>query len=148
MPFFAGGDSFTSSKSPNMKTNYFSLLILSLFISCQPVGRPADGHESIQGKWAQRHSHDDKTYHDFVAFFKADGSYDGIENGKVVLAGGNYRQQGDTLILNDPSCDPYPVAQYRIIRYAGDSLRFELITDSCTARREGTLPLHFKRINP
>ncbi|MBP7556552.1 MAG: hypothetical protein KA821_09815, partial [Chitinophagaceae bacterium] len=102
---------------------------------------------SIQGKWTQRHSHDDKTYHDFIAFFKADGTYDGIENGKVVVTGGNYRQQGDTLTLNDPSCNPYPVAHYKIIRYAGDSLRFELIADSCTARREGTLPLRFKRIN-
>lgn len=131
-----------------MKTSYFSLLILSLVIACQPADRSANGRESILGKWAQRHSHDDKTYHDFITFFKADGTYDGIENGKVVLTGGNYRQQGDTLTFDDPSCNPYPTAHYKIIRYAGDSLRFELIADSCTARREGTLPFRFKRINP
>ncbi|MFT3674853.1 MAG: hypothetical protein QM781_03045 [Chitinophagaceae bacterium] len=130
-----------------MKATYSGLLMLLIVTACQSSDKPADGVVSIQGKWAQRHSHDDKTYHDFIAFFKSDGTYDGIENGKVVLAGGNYRQQGDTLTLNDASCAPYPVGQYRIIRYAGDSLRFELISDSCHNRREGTLPLRFKRID-
>jgi|GEM_PF-898656 len=130
-----------------MKTSYFRLLVLFFLVACQAADGPADGRKSIQGKWAQRHTHDDKTYHDFIAFFKTDGTYDGIEDGKVVLAGGNYRQHGDTVTLNDASCNPYLVGQYRIIRYAGDSLRFELIYDSCTARREGTLPLRFKRIN-
>lgn len=130
-----------------MKTSYFKLLMLSLIVACQSADRPADGSESIQGKWVQRHTYDDKTNHDFIAFFKPDGTYDGIENGKVVLAGGNYRQHGDTLTLNDASCDPYPIARYRIIRYAGDSLRFELISDSCDDRREGTIRLRFKRID-
>lgn len=129
-----------------MKVIYSGLLMLLICMACQPPDRSANGATNIQGKWAQRHSHNDRSYHDFIAFFKADGAYDGIENGKVVLAGGNYRQQEDTLTLTDASRTPYPIGQYRIIRYAGDSFRFELISGSCLNRHEGTLPLRFKRI--
>ncbi len=106
----------------------------------------ASATPSILGKWAQNHTHDDKTYHDFIGFFKADGTYDASEDGKIVVTGGTYEVKSDTLYLNDPVCNPHNPGIYKLIFYAQDSLRFELISDSCNDRRNGTIHLKCKKV--
>lgn len=121
------------------------ILVMLSAIACSPK-KTATTNLSLVGKWSHTHSHDDKTYHDFIAYFKTDGTYDGIEDGKATITGGRYQQNNDTVILNDPSCNPHPVGIYKVVIYAGDSLRFDVISDSCDARRNGTEPFRFKRL--
>lgn len=127
-----------------MQYNMYLVALLFLLSACG--AETSQNNTSIQGKWAYRHSHDDKNYHDFVAYFKKDGTYDGMEDGKVAVTGGRYEQRGDTIIFNDASCNPHPVGIYQLVFYTGDSLLFRTITDSCDARRNGTEPFRFKRI--
>lgn len=124
-----------------MKT-VLSILLVTILLSCGNK----ENNSSIQGKWAYNYSHDDKTYHDFIAFFKADGTYDGIEDGKVIVTGGRYKQSNDTMYLNDASCNPHPEGSYKIIMWAKDSMRFDPIIDSCVNRREATKSFLFKRM--
>ncbi len=74
-----------------MQTNISFLLLLLLITACSS---PATSTcKSLEGKWVYNHSHDDKSYHDFIAYFKKDGTYDGIEDGKVTVSGGHYEQR-------------------------------------------------------
>ncbi len=125
-----------------MKT-VLTLFIIAIFFSCSNK----ENNTSLEGKWAYNHSHDDKTYHDFIAYFKTDGTYDGIEDGKVTIAGGRYTQNNDTMYMNDASCNPHPKGSYKIIMWAKDSMRLDPIIDSCDNRREGTKRFLFKRMN-
>lgn len=120
------------------------LALTCLLYSC--AENKTEPNRSLLGKWAYNHSHDDKTYHDFIAYFKNDGTYDGIEDGKVTIAGGHYEQRGDTMFLNDVSCNPHPEAYYKIEMWAKDSMKLVPIVDSCDDRREGTRRFLFKRI--
>ena len=124
-----------------MKKLLSILIVAALLQSCTEKR-----DTSIQGKWLDHMLDQDKTYHDFIAYFKSDGTYDGIEGGKVVIPGGHYEQKGDTLILNDNSCAPYNIGMYKIVLYAQDSMKLEVIADSCNDRREGTKAFRFKRM--
>ncbi|MEO6819647.1 MAG: hypothetical protein ABI266_08400 [Ginsengibacter sp.] len=124
-----------------MKKVLTILIVAALLQSCTEKR-----DTSIKGKWVDHMLDQDKTYHDFIAYFKADGTYDGIDGGKVVIPGGHYEQKGDTIILNDMICAPYDIGMYKMVLYAQDSMKLELISDSCDARREGTIPFRFKRM--
>ena len=101
---------------------------------------------SIQGKWVNHYLNPDNTYHDAIGYFKQDGSYDGIDNGKVVVSGGHYEQKGDTIYLNDQVCDPHPIGIYKMVLYAEDSMYLAVIKDSCDMRRMGTDSIRARRM--
>ena len=124
-----------------MKKALSILIVAALLQSCTQKR-----DTSIKGKWVDQMLDQDKIAHDFMAYFKEDGTYDGIEGGKVVIPGGHYEQKGDTLILNDNTCAPYNIGMYKIVLYAQDSMKLEVIADSCNDRREGTKAFRFKRM--
>ncbi len=127
-----------------MQTNISLFLLLCLITACG--NSTTQSNKLLQGKWVYSHSHEDKVFHNFIAWFKKDGTYDGIEDGKVTVSGGRYEQRGDTVILNDPSCNPHSTGIYQLVFYATDSLLFRTIADSCDARRNGTEPFRYKRV--
>lgn len=76
----------------------------------------------------------------FGAVFKADHTYSGYINKKVFVTG-KYKFKDNLLSMDDDGgCKTTGV--YKITFFA-DSLRISVVTDSCTARREGTDKLVF-----
>lgn len=124
-----------------MKKLLSILIIAALLQSCTEKKET-----TLQGKWLYHYMNEDNTYHDFIAYFKPDGTYDGIDGGKVVMTGGRYEQKGDTIFLNDPVCSPHQTGIYKMVSYAGDSMYLAVIQDSCDVRRIGTDSIAASRV--
>jgi hypothetical protein len=125
-----------------MKRILFSLSITAVFFSCTSSEKGNDKHD-IKGKWTSTSTSGGQTY-EFIASFKDNGTYDGILNGKVVVSGGNFSVSGDTIAFRDAVCNSAYTGTYRLW-FHDDSVRFSLIADTCTVRREGTDGFGFKR---
>ncbi|WP_028297616.1 hypothetical protein [Olivibacter sitiensis] len=125
-----------------MKTMYL-IAVLGLFVaSCSA---PEYGPKDILGsKWSEKGVFNGKPF-EFVAFFRTDGSFEGIVDGKPFVSG-SYELLGDTVFFSDPICNVDYKGSYKLL-FKRDSLTFSLIADTCTARREGTDNIGFVRIN-
>lgn len=123
----------------------FLLLISSLF-SCNSATHPAvSTQKGIQGKWNNITDYNGKPS-EFIAYFRPDGTYDGILDGKVLVSGGSYKESGDTLSFSDAVCNAAYTGKYTV-KYEGDSVHFKLISDTCTLRRNGTDGVGMKRVD-
>ena len=78
------------------------------------------------------------------ARFKANGNYDAFDNGKPFVTG-KYRTAGDTIFLKDGLCNMDYEGAYTLTYYK-DSVRFNVIADTCTPRRNGSDGLVAKKI--
>ena len=119
-------------------------ILTSVFSGCGTQAGHTITIKSIQGKWNNIALYKGKTS-EFVAYFRPDGTYDGILDGKVLVSGGSYKESGDTLTFNDAICNIAYTATYRVI-YEGDSVHFHVISDTCTLRRNGTDGVGMKRV--
>ena len=115
---------------------FLSLACFALLIaSCNDNPKPAAAAHTILGEWDSHLTIDGKP-DVFLARFKADGSFDALSNGKLILSG-NYRTIGDTVFLRDGLCDMAYEGAYRF-SFPNDSLRFDLIKDTCAPRVQGS----------
>lgn len=115
----------------HLLTAFASTLLL---LSCQTTPEKEPIH-NILGEWDSHDTFDGKPFH-FQARFKPDGSFDGLGNGKLFVSG-QYRTNGDTIFFKDALCNLDYEASYKLTYYK-DSVRFNLITDTCQARIGGT----------
>lgn len=80
--------------------------------------------------------------------FRADGTYDSFINGKTFTSGKYTFQQG-AFTLSDGLCNPNYYGTYKLSFYSGtDSIRFQVVQDTCRGRREGTRGLTLGRVKP
>lgn len=86
----------------------------------------------LVGRWRQQFA-DGRTA---LAVFRADSSLDFFLNGKAFGTGRYYVRQ-DTVALTYPSCNGAYYGTYRLNFFAGDSVRFTAIGDTCGERRMG-----------
>ena len=80
-----------------------------------------------------------------IGNFKADGNYSGFINKKVFVTG-KYRMKHDTLYIDDSTCGADYTGIYKVQFLRQDSLKFHVIQDTCTGRREGTDNFLFKKL--
>ena len=121
------------------------LFLICLISGCGNPSRQSTATKGIRGKWNNILVADGKTS-EFVAYFRSDGTYDGILDGKVLVSGGSYKESGDTLTFSDAICNAAYIGTYRV-KYEGDSVHFSLISDTCTLRRNGTDGVGMKRVD-
>jgi hypothetical protein len=77
--------------------------------------------------------------------FKADGTLEGYVNKKPFVSG-TYSFKDDVISFTDNGCKG-ALAVYKTIFFSNeDSLRFEVISDSCTDRRDGMSRLVVGRV--
>jgi hypothetical protein len=82
-----------------------------------------------------------------IGNFKADGSYSGFINKKAFVTG-KYQMKHDTLYIGDNTCGLEYTGTYKVQFFGQDSLKFHVIQDTCTGRREGTDNFLFKKLKP
>src|SRR5579871_5768613 len=114
------------------KYSFFMFLAAAL-AACQGGGTKGHG---LKGKWNNIISIGGKPS-EFIAHFRPDGTYDGILDGKVLVSGGSYRESGDTVFFTDAVCNSAYAGTY-LVYYYEDSVKFRMVEDSCTLRRNGT----------
>ncbi|MBC8033017.1 MAG: hypothetical protein H7Y03_02660 [Chitinophagaceae bacterium] len=77
--------------------------------------------------------------------FKADNTFEGFVNNKPFVSG-SYKLQDSVFTMQDNGCNGV-VSMYKPIFFSNnDSLRFELIMDSCINRSEGVKRLVLGRV--
>jgi len=104
---------------------------------------PADPNPLV-GKWENVRTFQGAQI-SLIGNFKADGSYSAFINKKVFVTG-KYQMKHDTLYIDDSTCGPGYVGTYKVKFYQQDSLRFQVIQDTCQGRREGTNNFLFKKL--
>ena len=118
------------------------VLVLAL-LACGKNTR--ESPQSITGEWDMHSNFDGKPWL-FTARFKPNGVIDGIGNGKLVISM-NYSVSGDTIFFTgDPSCVPGSVGVYKLT-YFQDSLRFDMVDDTCSIRIANTDKVRLGRVN-
>lgn len=123
-----------------MKAYYFIALLLLVLPGYNTTSyKPED----IPGsKWSQKGVFNGQPYEQAVIFRQDDG-FDVTLNGKSFV-NGVYELLGDTLFFSDPICNRTYKGSYKL-HFKGDSLLFQVIADTCTARRETSIK-GFKRM--
>lgn len=91
--------------------------------------------KNIKGEWDAHLSYEGKSYV-LVGRFKENGTYDAFIDEKLVVSG-RYRTNGDTIFFRDGNCDMAYEGQYKM-NYYKDSIRMDLLLDSCRERVQGT----------
>ena len=77
--------------------------------------------------------------------FRPDNSFEGFVN-KKAFASGTYTLQHDIFSFTDNGCNGARGTYKAIFFSNSDSLRFEVITDSCAPRKDGMSKLIFGRV--
>jgi hypothetical protein len=118
----------------NMKTIIISATAIAAFLST--------GNDSLTGKWQSQPSVNGNTT---SMLFKPDNSFEGFVNRKPFVTG-NYILTNDTFSFVDNGCDGKQ-GTYKLQFFSNkDSLRFKVIEDECTERKEGMLRLVVGRV--
>jgi hypothetical protein len=123
-----------------MKQTIFKLG-LAIGVLATTAFMPQNTAKKIVGKW-ESSSPDGKTI--LHGIFRPNLIFSGDVNGKVFVYG-KFTASGDTLTMLDNSCGGSP-GVYTVSFYAKDSVRFTLVSDTCTDRRGGTDGLAMKRM--
>lgn len=99
--------------------------------------------ETLTGKWESKSEKGNIT----GVIFKEDGSFEGYINKKpFVTAQYTYSSEDSILSFVDNGCNGAR-GIYKIHFYANaDSMRFQLISDSCEERKQGMLRLNMGRV--
>jgi hypothetical protein len=112
-----------------MKTMFISAAVM-LLLYCY-------GEDKLTGRWQTQPSVNGVVT---GIVFKTDNSFEGYVNKKPFVSG-KYTMKDDVLSFTDNGCDGKP-AEYKIVLSDNnDSLRFQVIMDSCDRRKEGMLRL-------
>jgi len=103
-----------------------------------------DDPNPLTGRWENTRLYRG-TKMSLIGNFKADGSYSGFINQKVFVTG-KYQMKHDTLYIDDSTCGLGYTGTYKVQFFSQDSLKFHVIQDTCTGRREGTNNFMFRKI--
>jgi hypothetical protein len=125
-----------------MKKHYrSSVFIIVLFASLSFIaGNP------LVGRWEYTSAKPGAPFK-LLAVFRANGTFDGFINKKEFVSG-TYRMKLDTLYIADPTCNVQYKGVYKVEFFGQrDSLKFHVIRDTCTGRREGTDGFLFKNVS-
>jgi hypothetical protein len=98
----------------------------------------------LQGRWENTRMYQGRPM-SLIGDFRADGTYSGFINKKVFVTG-NYQVKHDTLFIYDITCNITYAGTYKIHFFGQDSLKFQVILDTCSGRREGTSGFLFKKL--
>jgi len=81
-----------------------------------------------------------------LAVFRSNGTYDGFANKKSFVSG-TYSVKHDTLFISDPVCNSKYSGTYKLT-FLGqrDSVRFNVIQDTCKGRRGGVNGMVYKQV--
>lgn len=111
-----------------MKT--FTTIFLSLISIALITVSFTNPPDSLVGRWQQ-------TVGKLTGLlvFRTDNTFDVFINGKTFVSG-NYSVRQDTLLMADPRCNMAYQGTYRFGFFAGDSIRFTVLEDTCRGRRE------------
>lgn len=102
----------------------------------------ANTGDKLTGRWQ---THPSPKGNVTTVYFKEDKTFDGFINKKPFNTG-QYSFENDTFTFTDNGCDKLQ-GIYKVIFFSKeDSMRFEVISDSCAPRREGMLKLVMGRI--
>jgi hypothetical protein len=123
------------------KISLLTLLAVVLFSAFVKIENP----NPLVGRWENTRKFQGAIV-SLIGNFKADGSYSGFINKKVFVTG-KYQMKHDTLYIDDSTCGPGYVGIYKVQFFGLDSLRFHVLQDTCTGRREGTDNFLFKKLN-
>ena len=97
----------------------------------------------LLGRWQERFANGDIS----LMIFGADGTYDAFVNGKLFISA-KYAVRQDTFAMRDGLCNLKYEGTYRLRFFAKDSVRFQLLQDTCRARRRGVDGLRAGRVKP
>lgn len=126
-----------------MKKQLHVLSILMLLAACNTTSNREPEH-SIIGEWDSHSTYEGKPW-TFLARFKPDGTVDGIGNGKLIISQ-KFSVSGDTIYFrDDPTCDPNSIGAYKLT-YFGDSVKVDLIDDTCSVRIMNTDKVRLGRV--
>lgn len=117
-----------------MKHLLATLSVILILSSCQNNSEK-EPVRNILGEWDSHEVFDGKSFV-FLARFKADGTFDGLSNGKLVISG-QYRVNADTIFFKDAICNLDYEASYKLTWFK-DSIRFNVINDTCQERIKGS----------
>jgi len=122
------------------KLTLIGLLTIFLLYAFALVHEP----NPLLGKWENVRTYQGVPW-TLMADFKANGTFTGFIN-KKVFGNGLYKLKHDTMYFYDPTCDIDYGGTYKIQYFGKDSLKFHVIQDTCTGRREGTNDFLFVRV--
>lgn len=90
----------------------------------------------MTGRWQQRFRNGAM----MLVNFRPDGTYDAFVNKKAIIIGKYYVRQDTVGIsdISDGSCNPDYYGTYKLSFFAPDSVRWNVIEDTCGGRRRGT----------
>jgi hypothetical protein len=119
------------------KALFSSLAALALFATAFTA--PSN---PLVGRWQHKLPGGDT----MLANFRPDGTYDVFVNNKTFVSG-KYWVKQDVFALSDGHCNMSYFGTYKLGFYSGtDSIRFTLVQDSCSSRRQGTNGLTMGRV--
>ena len=123
-----------------MKKALFASLALFALTAAATMPPPAN---PLVGRWQQQYPGQL-----LLVNFRADGSYDAFINGKTFTSG-KYTYQQPDFTISDGLCNLNYAGTYKLSFYSGtDSIRFEVVQDTCRSRRQGTAGLTLGRAKP
>jgi hypothetical protein len=125
-----------------MKKSY--LFVVFVVIVFCAVAFTVDNNPLV-GKWEYSGTSQGQPFK-LLAIFRTNGTFDGFINKKEFVSGA-YHMKHDTMYISDPTCNDKYDGTYKVEFFGQlDSLKFHVIQDTCTGRREGTNGLLFKKI--
>jgi hypothetical protein len=119
-----------------------ALLVLVFAVACEPKNNEPE--KVIQGEWEAQYVADGNPFV-VLARFKPNGVVDVMANGKLIVSQ-QYRTTTDSIIFSgDPNCASGSEGVYKLT-YFQDSVRVNIITDSCEVRVMNTDKVAFGRV--
>src|SRR6218665_1678571 len=116
-----------------MKQLLAALSVILILSSCQSTSGKEPVH-NILGEWDSHEVAGGKPFV-FLARFKADGTFDGLGNGKLIISG-QYRVNDDTIFFKDAICNLDYEASYQLTYFK----------DSCQERINGSDKVSLGRV--
>jgi len=116
-----------------------TVIILS---ACNNAAEKQPEH-NIVGEWDAHLENQGKPYL-VIGRFKDNGTYDAFIDGKLIVSG-KYRTTGDSIYFRDGSCDMEYEGLYKLTYYE-DSVRFNMLQDTCQERINGSDGVAMKRV--
>ncbi len=118
------------------------LLILSSVIIALAALSFITPPDTLVGRWQ-------KTYRGVTALaaFRTNNTFDVFMNGKLFTSG-KYTVRQDTLALADAGCNAAYYGTYKLGFFAGDSVRFVTIQDTCEGRKNTMHNATMGRVKP
>lgn len=125
-----------------MKTCITLLGIAAVLSACNTAPEQLPKPD-LAGEWDAHLAYKGKPYV-VIGRFRSNGTYDAFIDGKLVVSG-QYRTLGDSAYFRDGNCNQEYEGLYKLT-YTKDSVRFDVLQDTCQERINGSNGLAMKRV--